>query len=275
MESVINFTKEVTYEIIVVDNNSTECSADLFKEKFPSIILVKSPENGGFAKGNNLGIAVAKGEFILLLNSDTYLEENAISKTLYHYEKNKLNGIIGCKMTYPDGRIQHTARRFRSIQWELLDLFRFILYLLPYKKRATLMLGKYFKADCNTTCDWINGAFFLFPKEILAKLTNNKLDESFFMYGEDQLWCWQFKQLGYNAYFFADTKIIHINNGSTQLSKQVALLDLILKKELIIMRKRKGRKLYYYVFAILYGGKEKMRIAIKKLYFQLTKKILK
>jgi len=78
--SVIEFTKDISYEIILVDNQSTECDADLFKDKFPFIKLIKSPENGGFAKGNNLGIGFATGELILLLNSDTYLSEDAISK---------------------------------------------------------------------------------------------------------------------------------------------------------------------------------------------------
>ena len=87
IQSVIDLTGQVTYEIILVDNASSECDASLFKEKFPSITLVKNPDNSGFAKGNNLGIQHALGDIILLLNSDTYLTEDAVSKSELIQEK--------------------------------------------------------------------------------------------------------------------------------------------------------------------------------------------
>lgn len=266
IESIIQFTKNVSYEIILVDNNSTECNADLFKEKFRSIILIKSNENRGFSRGNNLGIAKASGDFILLLNSDTYLIEDAISKTINYYEQQNLEGIIGCKMFFPNGKIQHTARKFRSISWELFDLFRIFLFFLPYKKRARLMLGKYFKSDFNLECDWLNGAFFMFPKSILEKLPCNKLDERFFMYAEDHLWCWQWQQLGYKSYFYNEAKIIHINYGSTSKQKQLSLRNVMLKHELEIMKLRKGVGLYFYIFKLIYNAKERFRIFMWKLF---------
>jgi len=264
--SIIEFTKEVSYEIILVDNQSTECDAELFKQKFPSIKLVKSNENGGFAKGNNLGIKQAEGEFILLLNSDTYLIEDAISKTIQYYKKQKLHSIIGCRMIYPNGKVQHTARRFRSIKWELLDIFRFIPFLYSYKKRAALMLGKYFKNDFNVDCDWLNGAFFMFPIEVIKKLPNNKLDDRFFMYGEDHFWSWQLRQLGYSAHFFAGATIVHINNGSTAKSKQLALRKTMLKNELIILKERFGTGIHYFILAFIYSLKERFRIFVKSIF---------
>ncbi len=265
IESIIKFTKEVTFEIILVDNNSTECDANIFKEKFPSIILIKNPKNNGFAKGNNLGIEKAKGEFILLLNSDTYLIEDAISKTFKRAKHENILGVFGCRMIYPDGRIQHTARKFRSIQWELLDLVRVLLFILPYSARASLMLGKYFKADFSTSCDWVNGAFFMFPKTILSKLPSQKLDDRFFMYGEDHLWCWQFGQLGFSSYFFHEATIVHINNGSTSKEKQLSLRKLMLQHELIIMKERKGKGFYFFIFKVIYSVKEIIRCISKYL----------
>ena len=259
IRSVIAFTKEISYEIILVDNASTECDAEIFKEKFPEIILVKSQKNGGFAYGNNLGIEKASGEFILLLNSDTILTEESISKTVEYASKNPNAGVIGCRMIFPDGDIQYTARRFRSIQWELLDLFRFIPMLIPYKSSARLMLGKYFRHDENINCDWVNGAFFLFPKKILSRLPGNKLDDRFFMYGEDHLWCAQIKKLGYNILFFAGTTIVHINSGSTQIERQLDLRKTMMKHELEIMKWRKGSGLYFIIFSLIYEIKEGSR----------------
>lgn len=274
IQSIAKHTS-VSYEVILVDNASTECNPDLFKEKFPFIKLVKNPLNNGFAAGNNLGIKYAEGDVILLLNSDTYLEEDAISKTVSWLAAKPDAGVVGCKMVYPDGSLQYTARRFRSIQWELLDWFRPLLFILPYRNRAQIMLGKYFKADFNTPCDWLNGAFFMFRKEILQQLPQNKLDERFFMYGEDHLWCWQIQQAGYVNYFYSEAGIVHISSGSTSIEKQLNLRKLMLKHELEIVKERKGGGLYYLCFSVLYQTKEQIRNSIKWLVFKLTGKLIR
>ena len=275
IRSVLANMGDLQAELILVDNDSTECDPGKFPELFPSIILVRSGRNGGFAYGNNKGIEVAKGEFILLLNSDTIIRENSFQLSLDHFRQNPDTGVLGCRMTYPDGSIQYTARRFRSISWELLDMFRFIPLLMSYEKRSVKMLGKYFRHDRNMDCDWLNGAYFMFRKSILQKMPGNKLDDRFFMYGEDQLWCEQVKKLGFVNRFFAGTTIIHINSGSTAIDKQLALRKVMMKHELEIMRERKGRGLYYRVFHLIYGFKEGSRNAIKWLVFKMTGKLMR
>jgi len=275
IRSVIKYTQSVEYEIILVDNASTECDPKMFLKEFPQIKLIKSADNGGFAYGNNLGIENAEGEYILLLNSDTLLQEDSINKCIRYIEQNKEIGVLGCRMTFPDGKLQYTARRFRSIRWELLDLFRFIPYLLPYKKRVKLMLGKYFRHNESIECDWVMGAFFLFPKTILQQLPGHKLDERFFMYGEDQLWCEQIKNLSCKILFYSGTTIIHINSGSTGLSKQLQLRRKMMAHELDIMKLRKGKGLYYYCFAFIYQLKESTRNFIKSIGLRLNGKIMR
>ncbi len=266
IQSIIDNTNDVVYEIILVDNASTERNADDFKVLFPQIQLIKSPVNAGFAKGNNLGIKHSSGEIILLLNSDTYFTENVLIKSLTKFKMLSNIGFMGIKMKYPNGKVQFTARKFRSIEWELLDLFRFIPLLLPYTVRARLMQGKYFKGDFDMECDWLNGAFLMFNKSILEKLPNHTLDERFFMYGEDHLWGFQVEQIGLRNYFYHGTSLVHINNASTQPSKRIKLLHTIFKHELEIMRIRKGSGLYYFVFSFIYGAKEQCRILIKSLF---------
>lgn len=263
IQSIYRYTKNVLFEIVLVDNASTDVPADRFKEMFPEIVLVKSAANLGFAKGNNLGIAHSKGDFILLLNSDVYLVQDAISSAYHHYLTLIHPGILGVKMFFPDGRLQFTARRFRSITWEVLDVFRFFVYILPYPARAKIMLGKYFRGDFNINVDWLNGAFLFFRKEILSELPGNILDERFFMYGEDHLWCWQIKALGYQNFFYSGTSIVHINNASTDPKKRLHLLRIMFKNELEIMRYRKGAGLYFFLFLCIYGAKENFRIFYK------------
>lgn len=266
IRSVQRATKDVAYEIVLVDNASTKDSPDDFLVQFPDIKLVKNPVNGGFAQGNNLGIQHATGDIILLLNSDTILHDNSISKAALFLQSCRHDiGVLSAHLTYSDGKYQHNARAFRSIRNEVLDLMRPLLMLMPYPKRAALMLNQYFKGDFDTYCDWVSGAFFMFRKEILNDLPERKLDERFFMYGEDQLWCWQFRNAGYKCYFLSDAKLIHIANASTEPAKQLKLLKTMISHELEIMRYRKGSSLYYYLFSLIFVAKERGRYYIKLL----------
>jgi GT2 family glycosyltransferase len=275
IRSVIEHTKAVEYEIILVDNASTERDAAEFLNEFPLVKLIKNPFNEGFAKGNNLGIEASRGEFILLLNSDTLLTGDSISLSIQKMKSDPLLGVLGCRMVYPNGEIQYTARRFRSLGWELLDLFRFIPFLMSYSKRSELMLGKYFRHDEDRFCDWVNGAFFLMRREMLSKMNNGKLDDRFFMYGEDHLWCHQAREAGFRVFFFAGTSIIHINSGSTDPGKRLKLRRTMMKHELEIASLRKGRGLYYFLFRIVYTSKESLRNLVKGLAFRSSGKMIR
>ena len=137
------------------------------------------------------------------------------------------------------------------------------------------MQGKYFRHNVDMECDWIGGAFFLFPKKIINQLPGKKLDDRFFMYGEDQLWCEQIRELGYKIFFFAGTTIIHINSGSTNLSEQIALRRIMMKHELEIMRLRKGKGIYYYIYKSIFVTKETIRNWIKSIIFKITGRLIR
>jgi hypothetical protein len=271
IESVLKYTQGIAYEIVLVDNASTNCNPDLFAERFPSVRLVKNPENNGFAKGNNLGISHAKGDVILLLNSDTVLTEDSISISAKALAQNSSVGFLTCRLVYADGKYQHNARAFRSIRNELLDLARPLLKLMPYEKRAKLMLNQYFHGDFSTVCDWVSGAFMMFRKSLLQQLPEGKLDERFFMYGEDMLWCHQAAEAGYGSYFLSDTTVIHIANASTEPEKQLKLLHTTLKHDLEVMRLQRGNSLYFYALQFIYTTKEKLRYYIKAVVMKLFK----
>lgn len=280
LRSIFQHVRNIDFEVILVDNNSTKVNPQCFADEFPEIMLLHNMRNGGFADGNNFALTHARGDYILLLNNDTILHENSV-KIVYDYlSSNPDVGVVGCRMVYPSGKVQFTARKFRSITWEIFDTVKFIPFIFPYKKRARLMLGKYFKHDEDIDCDWVNGAFFMFPKKLLALLPKGKLDDRFFMSAEDQLWCEQFKQLGYKIRFYSGTTITHVSGasetvGSSDFRKQLSFRSTMLKNELEVMRNRKGRGVYYVVFALLYGTKERVRNGIKQIVFDLFgKKIL-
>lgn len=254
IQSIKDRLLDLTYEIVLVDNASVECDPLLFKEKFPFIKLVISKTNTGFAGGNNLGIKAAEGEYLLLLNSDTELINNA-PKICYDYITTHPEvGMVTCQLTYPDGRIQYNCRKFRTIGWELLEIFP-LYKLLPREKREALMLHRYFDHQRFMRCDWVWGTFMFFPAKIIEKLPGKKLAEDFFMYCEDVLWSWQFKQLGYEIDFLPEAKVMHIHKGSSSKEKLLQVRKTGIRNHAIFMKK------YYpdwrwYVFAAIYYTKQ-------------------
>lgn len=244
----------MTYEIILVDNASTECDAHLFLQKFPDINLIASTVNTGFTGGNNMGIGKAKGDYLLLLNSDTELINNA-PKICYDYmQKHPEAGMTTAQLQYPDGRIQFTCRRFRTITWELLEIIP-LYKLLPKKQKEQLMLHHYFDHKSFANCDWVWGAYMFFPRKIIQQLAGHKLSDDFFMYCEDVLWCWDFKKLGYEIHFLPQAKVMHVHKGSVSKDKWITIRTTSIKNHAKFMKK------YYpdwrwYIFAAIFYTKQ-------------------
>ena len=254
---------DLTYEIILVDNASVECDPKLFLDEFYDIYLVKNPTNTGFTGGNNLGISKANGEYLLLLNSDTELINNA-PKICYDYmQQHAKAGITTAQLIYPGGRIQYNCRRFRTITWELLEVFPLYL-LLPKRKREQLMLHHYFDHKSFVKCDWVWGAYMFFPKKIIEQL-GNKLSDDFFMYCEDVLWCWDFKQLGYEIHFLPQAKVMHVHKGSVPKDKWIKIRTTSIKNHAAFMKKFYP-DFRWYIFAAIYFTKQYAALWLGKLF---------
>jgi GT2 family glycosyltransferase len=226
IESVIKQTSGLNYEIILVDNASAECSPDLFSEKFPQIRLIKSASNLGFAGGNNLGIANASGDVILLLNSDTELLGNACLTAFEYLSVHPETGIVTGKLLYPDKKVQNNCQKFPSNYSLLFELFR-LQKLFPATGEKMLQ-GSFFAYDRIFHPDWTWGTFFMFRRSDMMKLKGAKLAEDFFMYGEDLLWCLEFRRLGLKTTFLPQVEILHLMGGSN--GDKEALIELSNKK---------------------------------------------
>jgi GT2 family glycosyltransferase len=217
IDSIMRYTEGISYEIILVDNASTECSPDLFLQKYPSIKLVKSLINTGFTGGNNLGLQIAKGDTLLLLNSDVVLRENSVAKCLDVLKNNTKVGVITCMLKFPDGTIQKQCQRFPSIMRTTIELFR-IHKLIPQPQRGKLMGNGFLDHLTSIYCDSVWGAFFMFPRKVLDGLDGSKLPGDFFMYAEDLMWCYTIKKMGYRIYYNAVTSAIHHLGASSSQS---------------------------------------------------------
>jgi len=262
IQSIVEKTSHLDYEIILVDNASTECNPEIFLEKFPQIKLIKSDTNAGFAKGNNLGLEFAKGEFLLFLNSDTELTDNSIYIAYQRIKKDPQIGVLSSKLIYPDGRMQYVSGRFPSLKTELKELFRLTKYASAMEW-SELYLGDRFDHLTEKEVDWVWGAFFMTKRSIIDQLPNKKLHDDFFMYQEDVQWCYAIKNLRYKIIYYPEAVVIHHLSGSAAVADQNKIIKFqtkILPNEFKFLRKEKG---ILYV-ALFYFVKSLFLISLRK-----------
>lgn len=216
LQSVFRAMENVDGEVWVVDNNSVDGSVDMVREKFPEVQLIDSKENLGFSRGNNLAMRKASGEYLLLLNPDTLVEEDTFEKVVRFMDENPKAGGLGVKMV--DGKGNFLPESKRSLPTPSVAFYKIfgLSSLFPKSKR----FGKYHCGylDKNETheVEILSGAFMLMRKEVLDKV--GLLDEAFFMYGEDIDLSYRIVKEGYKNYYFADTTIIHYKGESTKKS---------------------------------------------------------
>ncbi|MGB4264407.1 MAG: glycosyltransferase family 2 protein [Bacteroidales bacterium] len=223
IESIYEYTKNVDFEIIIVDNASTVDDPDKFLELFPKIKLVKNTENRGFAGGCNDGIKVAKGDTILLLNSDTKLLNDAISITYDFLNTHPNVGIVTCRLENEDGSPQNNCYHFPSISKTLIELLR-LQKFFPKSNFKKTLYGYFFDYDIIAYPDYIWGAFFMFPRKLLDIFPNQLLPETFWMYFEDMEWCWLARQAGYEVVFVPDGRVLHYG-GKNHNPKAIKMMN--------------------------------------------------
>lgn len=215
IQSIYEQTKNVSFEIIIVDNASTDKNPDELLKIFPEIILVKNKENRGFSRGCNDGIARSHGDYILLLNSDTILLNDAISITYQFLQSHPGVGIATCRIENQDTSPQNNCQRFPSRILKTLELLR-VHKFFPSHIRGKIWFGPYFNYKELAYTDWVWGTFFMFSKTLLNIYPDKKLPETFWMYIEDMEWCWLARQAGYKIAFVPDGRILHYGGGATQ-----------------------------------------------------------
>ena len=214
--SVFNALKNTQAEVFVVDNNSVDGSLQLIKEKFPQVKLIANKSNSGFSVANNQAIKLAKGEYILLLNPDTVVQEDTFEKVLAFMDAHPDAGGLGIKML--DGKGNFLPESKRGLPTPAVAFYKIfgLAKLFPGSKKFGQYHLTYLDKNKNHPIDILSGAFMLMRKQALDKV--GLLDETFFMYGEDIDLSYRLTQGGYRNYYFAESSIIHYKGESTKKS---------------------------------------------------------
>lgn len=245
LASVFEQTAGIGYEVIVIDNASSDGSAEMVKREFPQVVLIKNDQNRGFAAANNQGIKIAKGRYVLLLNSDTIVLDGAIQKTLAFADQHPDAAVVGCKVLNPDETLQPTCFMFPSIL-NLILSSTYLYKLFPQNRFFGRERMTWWDRGDVRQVDVVTGCFMLVRKEAIDQV--GRMDEDYFMYGEETDWCWRFKKAGWKNLFFPDAKIIHLGGQS---SKQVRVSMMIQLRKSILFFLRKNRGVFAYHIARL------------------------
>jgi GT2 family glycosyltransferase len=206
LDSIRKYRGGAAWEIIVVDNDSTDGSREMLKT-FPGITLILNKKNLGFAKANNKGIKIAKGEYVLLLNSDTEIRQDSIQTMLRFMDGHPAAGAATCRLDLVNGKMDPACHRGFPTPWVSLTYLMGLEKLFPKSK----LFGRYHMGYKDMTIphqvDCISGAFFLVRREAITQV--GLLDEDFFMYAEDIDWAFRFKQKGWEVWFNPEATVLH------------------------------------------------------------------
>ncbi len=199
---------DVDAEIIVVDNFSSDDSCEMVKRLFPKVILIENKENFGFSKGNNIGAAQSKSEYLCILNPDTVVAEDTFKKILNYAEKIPKMGILGCQLI--DGRGQFLPECKRNIPTPMVSIKKILGFSNTYYVNHLLPsdIGK---------VDVLVGAFMILKNEVYKKVKG--FDEDYFMYGEDVDLSYKVLKAGYENHYYGKTTILHYKGESTLKDK--------------------------------------------------------
>ncbi|MGN7990533.1 glycosyltransferase family 2 protein [Pedobacter sp. 22226] len=220
IDSLINNTSDIKYEIILVDNASTDGSKEEFSE-MSDITFIPCKENLGFGRANNLGSESASGEFLFFLNSDTLLTENSIKKLFDFFVENERTlqiGSLGCVLIDKKGNFNGDGSEFPTCKSEILNykyrtpILKFFKKNKDYIKSSMVYSAEFYPIG------YVIGADLMMRKTVFDKL--HGFDPRFFMYYEESDLQFRMKKMGFESYIYTGTKIIHLEDGSGKQIKK-------------------------------------------------------
>lgn len=214
VQSVYDTVGGVEFEVIVVDNGSTDGSQAMLRERFPAIHMIANEENAGFTRANNQAIGASRGRYVLLLNSDTIVQPGALEAMVRFADCRPEAGIIGCQLLNADLSLQ--------LSWAQFPTFWSELWGCNVRKRRSTADALAYEVD------WVGGACLLARREAIEQV--GPLDEGFFMYSEEADWCFRMVKSGWKVYYLLGGQVVHLGGRSTQQVSDRMLVQLYQSK---------------------------------------------
>ena len=211
--SVQNALKDIDSEIIVVDNHSNDASCAMIKQRFPNVKLIENTANLGFPKGNNIGVSIAKGEYICILNPDTVVAQDTFSKVLNFAEQQSDLGIVGVKLIDGTGNFLPESKRGIPTPWVAFTKITKLYTLFPKISIFNRYYAQHLPQNETGKVEILVGAFMVMKRELYTEIGG--FDENCFMYSDDVDLSYMVLKSGKSNYYFHETKVIHYKGEST------------------------------------------------------------
>lgn len=214
LKSVYAETKVISFEIIIVDNNSQDNSRQQIQEKYPDVQWIQMAYNSGFSRANNAGMERAAGQYVLLLNSDTIILDGALDKIIGQMSSETDIAAASVQLLNADNSFQNAGNYF--VRGGLNILLTLPILNSVFRQAGTIMKVKkpsIQSSDKTNYVDWISGAFMLVKKDAIDKA--GMMDEDFFLFSEEIEWCSRLRKAGKVA-VYTNLKVIHLEGGTTK-----------------------------------------------------------
>ena len=229
-------------EIIVVDNASRDRSADYIRTHHPACRLIVNPANVGFARACNQALAWASGRYVLLLNTDAFVEPDSVDKTVAYMDAHPRCGVLGAKLVAEDGRL-HSSARFFPTPW---NVFVQRTGLQRLFKSTRLVDDMDWDHASVRHCDWVPGCYYLVRRELIEQI--GLFDPRYFLYYEELDQCFAARKAGWDVVFFPHTKVTHLGGQSAKKMEGAHLVTRIgpeleslrMESEMLYFRKNHG-----------------------------------
>jgi len=256
---------EQPVQVIVVDNASTDGSADMVRAEFPSVRLIANTLNAGYAAGNNQAIHESKGDYVLLLNPDTVMLADTLTNALAFFASHPDAGAVGICQLEPSGATQLSLRSFptpEAVLWEAVGARR----IFPKSRRFGAYRMSYFDYETDTECDQPMGTFLLTSRAVIEKVGG--MDEKFPLFFNDVDWCWRIKEAGWKVYYTPSARIVHYGGCGTKQAPKPAMIRESHRSLIRFYEKHYSNRISRLVFALIKANilmGEYFRIIVSKL----------
>jgi len=233
LQSVATTARALRHEVIVVDNGSGDGSVELVAAQFPRVRLLRNAANRGFAAANNQAIAVSRGRYLLLLNSDAVLLPGAAAALVAHMDAHPGVGVAGAQLLNPDGSFQYSYADFPTLVGEVLLLTRLARLFRP----STFPSYPPEQSREVRSVDWVNGACLLARRAAVEAV--GPLDETYFMYTEETDWCYRMRQSGWGVSYLPQARALHWGSQSARKQPERRRWQ-VYRSKWLFLRKHRG-----------------------------------
>ena len=207
LKSICKDPTEVSHELIIVDNHSSDGSVEFVQRAYPKVRIIINKENRGFAAGNNQAFGVAQGRYLLLLNPDTIVQKGSLAELVSFMDSHDRCGVAGAALLNIDGKAQPTGVKFPGL-WNMFVESVFLDRLLPRSRIFGRHKERYEDSMAPRPVDYVQGSCLIVRSSILAEV--GSLDERFFMYFEEVDWCWRITEADWQVFLCPAVTIVHI-----------------------------------------------------------------